>query len=102
MAKSWPDKDPDDVADYGFNWTPKGLGTDTITATSAVVVTPDSSNVQVGQHSVGIVDGADDKQGTVTWLSGGVDNTTATIRLRITTSSGRQFDQTMTIRIASN
>lgn len=104
MAKSWPPKDPNEVLEYGFNWSPRGLGTDTITAaTGTVVVGGADADTPAGlvadSTDVGIVEGAATGQGTVTWLSGGVAGTTCEILLRVQTEAGRTLDQTMTIKI---
>ncbi|MFL6864125.1 MAG: hypothetical protein ACJ8DZ_14110 [Allosphingosinicella sp.] len=100
MAKKWPPKDPDEVLEYGFNWTPRKVGEDVITVTTAEVMVGD---VVVDSHDVGNVTDTEvlclPGQGTVTWLSGGTAGTDCEILLRATTSSGRTLDQTMKIKI---
>jgi hypothetical protein len=114
MAKTWRAKDPDDVADYGFDWSPQiamgdGPNEDPIVSTTAVptmggadVDNPDGLAVdEAGDHGhfVGEVEGAPTGQATVTWLKGGIAGTNCEILLRIVTEAGRKFDQTMKIKI---
>ena len=92
MAKVWPDKDPNDVLDFGFDWGPLIDDTDDVVATSTAEVL--TGGLVVDQH--GPVIGT---QKTTTWLSGGTVGP-ASIRLRAVTSEGRTIDQTMILTVA--
>lgn len=83
-------KDPDDIDDFSINWT-NVLGSDTISAVSTSVV---SGGVTLGTPSVSSAT-------TTVRVSGGTDGTSAVVLFRITTSSGRQLDQTLTIPVQS-
>lgn len=96
-GKTWPPKDPEEVLPYGFNWTPRDLGEDTIDTTTAVVVQGD---VTIDSHDPGTVPKANEGQGTVTWLRGGTAGEACVINLHIvTTPRGMEFEQTVTIKI---
>ena len=102
MAKNWPVKDPQDVLDYGFNWSPLIAQSpdvdddDQIASTTAIVI---EGTVEVESHDVGNVPDANDGQGTVTWLSGGTAGETCLILMHIVTVGTREIDQTMKIKI---
>lgn len=91
--KNWPAKDPNEILDYGFDWSPRGLEGDTIVSFTATVqegtVVVDDSSFSPTSFT------------TVTWLSGGVDGETCKVLLRLTTVLGRTLDETMTIKIKS-
>lgn len=91
--KNWPAKDPNEILDYGFDWSPRGLDGDTIVSfTSSVVegtVVVDDSSFSPTSFT------------TVTWLSGGAEGETCKVLLRLTTALGRTLDETMTIKIKS-
>lgn len=89
--KTWPNKDPDEVLDYGFDWSPRGLGSDTISNSSAVV---EVGSVVVDEHTID-----SDGKNTTTWLSGGTEGEKCSIVLRAMTVKGRLLDETLTIRI---
>lgn len=92
MPIPWPTKDPNDVLDYGFDFSPLiNDADDAIATTTAAVV---SGTVVIDSH-----DPIPGSQETVTWLSGGTVGT-ASIRLRATTTKGRTVDQTMSLTIA--
>lgn len=94
--RDWPPKDPDEVLDYGFNWTPRNIGDDVIVNTTANVVVGD---VVKDDHYVGLVDKAKPGQGTITVLSGGTAGTQCRIRLHAITSSGRELEETLKMKI---
>ena len=89
-AKIWPFKDPKEVLDYGFDWSPRALGAETIITSTAVVK---SGSVVVNSHGVNA-----DGHTTTTWLSGGVAGEVCTIFILANTTS-RVLDQTVTINI---
>lgn len=89
--KTWPNKDPDEVLDYGFDWTPRGIGTDTIADTTAVV---EVGSVVVDSHTID-----SDGKNTTTWLSGGTEGEKCSIVLRAMTAEGRHMDETLVIKI---
>lgn len=92
---SWPNKDPNDVLDYGIDW----LGTaddqgflyglsDTISTSTWIVPT-------------GITKDSDSNTTTATtiWLSGGMAGTSYTLINRIVTVGGRTKDQSIKIKV---
>lgn len=94
--KNWPAKDPNEVLDYGFDWSariPQGIEGDTIVTFTSTVV----EGTVVVDDSLS----SPDSLQTVTWLSGGADGETCKVELRITTALGRTLDETMTIKIKS-
>jgi len=96
MAKVWPFKDPNEVADYSINW----LGTaedpgrlfsigDTI-ASSVWTVDP----VGITMDSIPFTTTT-----ATVWLSGGVLDQTYVFTNRITTGGGRTFDQSVKLKM---
>jgi hypothetical protein len=90
MKLKWPDKDPDEVADFGIRWAGR-LGADTI-ATSLWTV-PSGIFKDSDSH--------DDKT-TILWLSGGELGATYEFLNRVTTAGGRKFDQTVTLKLKAH
>jgi hypothetical protein len=94
MAKlqAWPPKDPDEVLDYPWDWTPRGYPNDTLVTFTATTI-----------EGTVIVDDVTDIEGLkgVVWLSGGTLNETCQVRLRCLTAAGREGDETVTIKIVS-
>lgn len=86
----WPEKDPDEVADYEIDWTEQ-LSGDTITASTWIVPT-------------GITKDSDSNTTTSTtiWLSGGTTGTTYRLQNRVTTAGGRTFENTVGIAVADS
>lgn len=93
----FPDpKDPDDVLDYAIDWTSRLDSSDTIVTSLYAIVDGGNGTVDGGiQIDSQSVEG----NKSIVWLSGGIDNTTATIRCRITTQGGRQRDLTAQLKI---
>ena len=83
---TWPDKDPNEVLDYGLDWTARLAG-DSITASSWTV--------DVGTITID----SDENTTTLTtaWLSGGSAGTTYTLTNRVVTEGGRTMDQSVTL-----
>lgn len=98
MSSYWPPKDPDEILDYPFDWSPRGLDGDTIVTTTAV---RQSGDVIISAHAAGEVEGVPTGLGTVTWLRGGSDGTESQILLRAVTTAGRTLEETVSIRIAT-
>lgn len=91
MPGTWPDKDPDDVLDYGLTIT--GLGADDyIVSTTATVLT---GTVVVQTHAP-----VANTTSTITRLMGGAPEETASVRIRSQMASGQRVDQTMTLKVA--
>lgn len=88
--QTWPQKDPDEVADFDLNWA---LDTGDSIATSVWVF-----NVQAG-----LVKGIDSFSASATkvWLSGGTDGAIGVLTNTITTASGRTFEDSVSIPIIS-
>lgn len=85
------EKDPDEVLDYGFDWS-AWLAGDTI-ATSTWTITPSgptSSNP------------TKDATSTTVWLSGGTNGGQHTVVNRITTAGGRTAEKALTVVIQAN
>lgn len=83
-------KDPDDIDDFTLDWSTVLATDETLSAATATVV---AGTVAVS--------GAVSRVGTttVTRLTGGAAGETADVRVRITTSTGRQIDETMRIAV---
>lgn len=87
-------KDPDDIDDFTLDWSTLTLATgETISTATATVVAPASGAPSVS----GSVTISGSK--TTTRLTGGTADTVADVRVRITTSAGRQIDETMRIPV---
>lgn len=91
--KNWPPKDPNEVLDYGFDWSLRDLEGDTILTFTSTVT---EGTVVVGDSVF-----SPDSLKTITWLSGGLDGETCKVELRITTALGRTLEQTVPIKIKS-
>jgi hypothetical protein len=84
-------KDPDEKADYQFDWGSKFLGSgETISASTWTL-------------STGITKFSDTKTTTTAtiWLTGGTDGSDYDIANKITTSAGRIFERTATVPVRS-
>lgn len=88
MSLSWPFKDPNEVLDYGVDWSARLAG-DTIAISAFTVIAGD----------VAINSNTNTTSATKVWLSGGTAGTDCTILNRITTAGGRTMDQTMRLKI---
>lgn len=122
MAKKWPDKDPDEVLDYAYNWSPRKIGSDIIVTPTAIVVEPsegaedivvDSTDVadagQLAKYNIEETEDARQRgvppslalagQLQIVWLSKGIERTKRSFRLHAVTSSGRELDDTVKITI---
>lgn len=84
----WPTKDPDDVLDYGLNWT-EWLDGDTLN--SVVWTVLEGSIVKQSENVVGNV--------ATVWFSGGVSKENCRVQCRITTVGGRTKDQVVGLRV---
>lgn len=95
---TWPNKDPNEVLDYQFDWAataaqggPRLVTAETITAST---FTRASGDVTIDSQSYsGAV--------TTVWLSGGTEGSVSVITNRIVTSAGRTYDQSARLRIRS-
>jgi hypothetical protein len=89
MTLKWPFKDPDEVLDYGIDWTARLAG-DTIQSSTWIV--PD-----------GITKVSDSSNDTSTeiWLSGGTLGAALQITNRVVTHGARTMDQSVTLLIKS-
>lgn len=98
--KSWPFKDPDEVADYDFNWTDRLLSSDEIDAGTTVPAdTIFSSDWIVVEGTVHKDSDTFSATHTKLWLSGGTLGETCLITNRIVTAGGRTFDNTVKLKI---
>jgi hypothetical protein len=96
MIKQWPSKSPGEVLKYGFNWSPRNIGTERIIIAGATV---QEGSVSVLQTAVDDVPNARDGQGTVYTISGGTDGQTAKLLLECTTDAGTELEQTVYLPI---
>lgn len=87
MSLKWPFKDPDEVLDYGIDWTARLAG-DTI-ATSTWIVPDGIMNVSNSFTATS----------TEIWLSGGTIGAALKITNRVVTNGGRKMDQSVNISI---
>lgn len=90
---SWPlPKDPDEELDYQFDWSARLEIGETI-ATSTFLTNEDAV-ITINRFSIsgGL---------TTFWATGGVAGSVVQITNRITTSAGRGYDKTATLRIQS-
>lgn len=86
----WPNKDPDDILDYGVDWSAR-LSGDTLAASDWIVpdgITEDSASFSASSATI--------------WLSGGTAGQSYAITNRVTTAAGRQFDATVTIQVVES
>ena len=111
---SVPAKDPNSVEPYHFVWCSKDNTNDggtsdtgelqsaTISSYTVTVATGDVVKDSDNKNAVTIAGVSYDANTVVTaWLSGGTDNTEATLLCRIVTSDNRTLDKTMTIQVKS-
>lgn len=84
----WPNKDPDEVLDYGFIWTDLMVEGDVITTSEWLPAS--GINIDSDTHTGDI---------TVVWLSGGAVGDQYDLTNRVTTAAGRVFDRTARIAI---
>lgn len=93
---TWPTKDPNEVLDYEVDWaaedeprleTGETLVTSVFSVTEGTVVIDSDDFAPSGLATV--------------WLSGGTDGEKCVILNRVTTSEGRTYDQSVTLRIRS-
>lgn len=90
---TWPTKDPDDVLDYGVDWTPRLESGETLL----------TSSFSVSEGDVDIIDSGFTEAGrTKVWLSGGTGGTRCVILNRVVTTMGRTYDQSVRLRIRSH
>lgn len=89
---AWAKKDPNEKKDYGFNWAgtiddPGIAYGDPITASTWDVPSP------LVKFSDNFSNGA-----TTIWLTGGVDGETYILTNHVTTSGGRNYDESIKLR----
>lgn len=87
---TWPSKDPQEVLDYQFNWTARLVTGETIVASVCTVVAGTVVKDSEGFSPEGIV---------TVWLSGGTLNEQCQITNHVTTSFGREYEETGKLRI---
>jgi hypothetical protein len=88
MTLTWPDKDPEEVLDYDLDWTARLAG-DQITA----------STFAVRRGTVVVDSDTNDATSTKAWLSGGSLGETCELTNHVTTAGGREWEQTVRLRI---
>jgi hypothetical protein len=96
MRKLYPPKSPAEVLKYGFNWSPRNIGTERITIANATVVT---GTCTVLQTAVADVPGARDGQGTIYTISGGADGEVCELFLEARTDAGSDLEATVFLPI---
>ncbi len=84
-------KDPDDTDDFTLDWRNRlDTGETILTATGTVV----SGGVAVSSVTISTTK-------TIARLTGGTEGELGSVRVRITTSTGRQLDETMRFRVVT-
>ena len=85
----WPDKDPDEIADYMIDWTNR-LDGDTIATASWVVpsgITEDSA--------------VNDATTATIWLSGGTAGATYILLSRVITAGARTLEEAIALKVSA-
>jgi len=90
MALNWPPKDPDEVLDYGINWSELIDEGDEISASTWVVPTGITKNSDTFDAPTST---------TTIWLSSGTIGTTYELTNRIVTAGGRTRDQSVRLKV---
>jgi hypothetical protein len=104
----WPYKDADEILDYVIDWTNRlGAGGDAIASSlwffdpgmpleegeePDTVPEPNDLTIDSDEVTAG-------GQGTLVWLSLGIENTTYVLTNRVTTEGGRTMDQSVKLKI---
>lgn len=92
----WSAKDPNEVLDYQVDWQ------DATTPTLETGETISTSVFTVVSGTVTIDSQSNTTTVATVWLSGGTDGEDCQLLNRVTTSAGRTYDQTVSIRIRSH
>lgn len=89
MATEWPAHDPDELLDYGIDWTPRLEPGDRIAASTWTA------------HDPGPILSAPAATDTATlvWITGGTPGESYRIFNRVTTAAGRVMDQTKRLTV---
>lgn len=90
---TWPSKDPNERLDYQIDWVTKRLLSGETIATSTWTVVEGTVTIDTDTNVAGI---------TTVWLMGGAAGEKCELLNRITTSAGRTYDQTVTLRIRTH
>ena len=102
MSYKWPEKDPDETADFSVDWS-RFLGSDSIV--SSVFFVDDSDGTKTQVSTAQIVNGLQFIAGT---LAGnvatarfglGINNTRYNVTCRIVTTQGLQYERYVTLPI---
>jgi hypothetical protein len=91
MTVKWPTKDPDEILDFGIDWTLR-LDGDTIATTTWSASTPSGLTRTATQVTGNI---------TTAFFSGGTEGTTYAVTCTITTTGGRTMQETGSLKIKS-
>lgn len=97
---SWPNKDPQDVLEYGFDWTLRlATGETIVTSTWSRTGGTDGATITIADPT-GIVAPI---VGPITYtkLTGGTAEQEHHITNHIITSAGREYDRTARVRVRS-
>lgn len=89
MALRFPDKDPNEILDYEVNWTARLEG-DVISSSTWIMPVGNSLAKKSDAFSATT---------TSIWLQDGDVDTDVTLINRVLTVSGRQFDQSINLKI---
>ena len=88
MLLKWPPKDPDEVLDYGIDWTARLAG-DTIISSGWIII-PDEVTKDSDIYT---------ETSTTIWVSGGTLGASPSVTNRIVTAGGRTMDQSVILPI---
>lgn len=94
MAERYAVKDPDEVLDYGWDWT-DWLAGDTIS--TSIWTSP--AGITVGNGGNGAPVPSNTTTTTKVWLLGGTAGLNYTLTNRITTAAGRTGDRSLVIQV---
>lgn len=94
MSLTYDPKDPDDTDDFTVNWSNQLSTSETVSSVSTSVT---AGTVTVSSSSI-----SSDGKKTVHRITGGADEETAEVRVRIVTSTSRQLDETISFEVAEN
>lgn len=94
MFVDWPTKDPDEVLDYGLDWSDDMAADADDIASSVWTISKGDSALIIDSTSFSVAGHI-----TTAWLSGGTVGNTYQLTNTITTSGGRTYERTAEITV---
>lgn len=92
-------KDPNDITDFSIDWSAR-LGTPEVAATETIATIV--SAIPVAPSDVVVSSSAISGNKTIHRITGGTVPIAQQVRVRITTNTGRQLDETMSFSVKEN